>query len=60
MGRHGQGQSPHFYWLPEVELCGHGQPLFWGDPAQGHVGALVIVEPEPVGRVILDLGDRLE
>jgi len=36
-------------------LCGHGQPLFWGDTAQCHVWALVIVRPHPLRGSLLNV-----
>jgi hypothetical protein len=45
---------------PEVELRGHGQPLFWGDTAQGHVGAVVIIVPHPTRCVVLHIGQRVK
>jgi hypothetical protein len=44
----------------EVELRGHGQPLFWCDAAQGHVWALVIVGSHPTGGVVPLLGRGVE
>jgi hypothetical protein len=34
--------------------------LFWGDPAQGHVWAFVIVIPDPFCRDVLIFGDGIE
>lgn len=42
--------------MPEVgTLCGHGQPLFWGDAAQCHVWAFVIVGPHPLRGSLLNM-----
>ena len=42
--------------MGEVErLCSHGQSLLWGNAAQGHVGAVMIVFPHPLGSVGLNL-----
>ncbi len=40
--------------------CGHGQPLVWGDPAQGHVWAFVIVIPDPSGREVVNFRDCIK
>lgn len=40
--------------------CGHGQPLFRGNPAQGHVRAFVIVIPDPSGREVLNFRDCIK
>jgi len=39
---------------------GHGQLLFRGDAAQGHIRAFMIAGPHPVCGVVLRLGDALE
>ena len=39
----GQMVIPRTPSLREVELCGHGQPLLWGNTAQRHVWAFMVV-----------------
>src|SRR3978361_440424 len=52
--------TPPFSVEPEVELRGHGQPLFWGDAAQGHVWAVMIIGPHPTRCVVLHVGKRIK
>ena len=42
------GNPPRIPALREVELCGHGQALFRGDAAQGHIWAFMVVAPHPL------------
>ena len=44
----------------KVELSGQGQFLFLCDAADGHVGPLTIIGPQPMRGEILDLVDRIE
>jgi hypothetical protein len=47
---------PRFPLLSEVaRLCSLGQMLLWGDPAQGHIRAVVIVGPHPLRGEVLNL-----
>ena len=39
-------------------LRSHGQTLLWGNASQGHVGAVVIVFPHPLGGVCLNVVQR--
>ena len=43
-----------------MELSGECQFLHRGDTAEPHVGALVVVCPEPMGRCLLYLFDHVE
>src|SRR5690606_11066592 len=36
-------------------LCSHGQPLFWGESAQCHIWAFVIVGPHPFSCRLLNV-----
>ena len=48
---------PPFYWGPPVELRGHFQFHSGCDAAYRHIGSVVIVSPEPFGRLVLSLLD---
>ena len=46
---------PFWQGLELEMLRSHGQSLLWGEPAQGHVWAVMVVRPHPLRRKVLHL-----
>jgi len=53
-------ESPHFQWGPLVKLRSHFQFHIGCDGADGHVGPIVFVSPEPFGCVFGSLLSRFK
>jgi hypothetical protein len=54
------GNPAHSRWWSKVAVRGHGQSLFRGDAAQGHIRPLVIVRTHPSRAEVLNLSEVIE